>query len=203
MRWLVFWLAVCLTFWLALGYTVTHATDYLFASTWSGAWNSPQKYTTATCRAAGIHAGYPQSVWIAQTGTALLDIIQVGTVNGRYFYAYGRGVPNGPGSLYVEKDFGSAGTGPHTYRIQLESAIDYNRLNITGAVWLLTIDGIPVARISDSFRTWKIRHTQIMTEGDLPIGAASCRFPGTGWNFGGYGPQPPFHFTNNWWSVTK
>ena len=157
------------------------------ATTWWGAWGAPRAYTTATCRTTG-----PEAIWIAQTGTAFLDIIQVGTVNGHFFYAYGRGVPNGPGSLYVEKHLGLSGAGNHTYGLRLATR-----------VWTLTIDGRVVARISDAFRTWKVRETQIMSEGDLPMGPAYCRFPGTGWNFGGYGPQPPQGLGANWWSVTR
>ena len=42
--------------------------------------------------------------------------------------------------------------------------------------------------------------TQVMAEGDLPFGPASCSASGN-WSFGGYGPQPAFDFSANGWNV--
>lgn len=145
---------------------------------------APRTTISATCRSIGH-----QAVWVAETGTAFLDIIQVGSQDGTLFYAYGRGVPNGPGSLYVERHLGPSGTGPHRYGLAL-----YRR------VWTLTIDGRTVAQVPDTFRTWRLRATQVMAEGDLPFGPASCSAQGT-WNFGGYGPQPVTDFGATWWKV--
>ena len=73
---------------------------------------------------------------------------------------------------------------------------------LSAGLWRLTIDGRTVARIADTFRTWKFRATQIMAEGDLPFGRASCISPARGWTFGGDGPQPAkTNFGSNWWSV--
>ena len=159
--------------------------DSSIASTWTGAWTAPRSSTVVTCRSAG-----PQSVWVAETGTQFLDIIQVGTIDGQFFYAYGRGVPNGAGSLYVEKRLGKSGTGWHTYGITHAGS------------WTLTIDGRSVAVISDTFRTWAFRATQVMAEGNVAtMGTASCDLPVAAWSFGGHGPQPAFSFTANSWSV--
>ena len=179
------WLLVGAMFWLCVGIAVTRADEGYIASTWTGAWTAPRSSTMATCRSAG-----PQSVWVAETGTQLLDIIQVGTIDGQFFYAYGRGTPNGAGSLYVEKRLGPSGTGWHTYAVVH-----------SGATWTLTIDGRTVAVVSDTFRTWAFRATQVMAEGTLPFGTASCRLPSASWTFGGHGPQPPFDFTATSWTV--
>jgi hypothetical protein len=151
-----------------------------------GMHGAPRLSMSATCRNSGH-----QAVWVAQTGTAFLDIIQVGTMDGEWFYAYGRGVPNGPGSLYVERHLGASGTGRHLYGVTLEAK-----------VWTLTIDGRVVAVIPDTFRTWRLRATQVMAEGDLPFGSASCSFPAGSWTYGGYGPQPPNSFGATSWRVT-
>ena len=169
----------------------------VFATTTSAAWSestvspsgfgmrgAPRLSVTATCRNTGHEA-----VWVAETGSAFLDIIQVGAMDGDLFYAYGRGVPNGAGSLYVERHLGRSGTGAHRYGLVLSQRI-----------WTLTIDGRTVARIADTFRTWRLRATQVMSEGELPFGAASCVSAGR-WNFGGYGPQPRLRFGADWWSV--
>ncbi len=149
-----------------------------------GMFGPPRLSVTATCRNTGHEA-----VWVAETGTDFLDIIQVGDMDGSLFLAYGRGVPNGQGSLYVERHLGPAGTGPHRYG-----------LSLAARTWTLTIDGRVVAQIPDSFRTWRLRATQVMAEGDLPFGAASCSAAGA-WHFGGYGPQPVRSFGADWWSV--
>ena len=170
---------------LPLALVVGVATARADATTWTGAWTAPRSSTTATCRSSG-----PQAVWVAETGTQLLDIIQVGSIGGQFFYAYGRGVPNGAGSLYVEKRLGKSDTGWHTYGV-----------THAGATWTLTIDGRSVAVVSDTFRTWAFRATQVMAEGTLPFGTASCRLPSASWTFGGHGPQPPFDFTATSWTV--
>ena len=58
--------------------------------------------------------------------------------------------------------------------------------------WVLSIDGRVVARVPAP--TWKVRATQVMAEGDLPMGAATCYLPVAGWSFGGHGPQPSMTF---------
>ena len=145
---------------------------------------APRLTLVATCSSVGH-----QAVWAAETGTEYLDIIQIGTMAGKFFYAYGRGNPNAPGSLYVEKQLGPSGTGPHRYSLSLANRI-----------WSLGIDNRVVATVSDTFRTWKLRASQIMAEGTLPFGTARCSSPGY-WNFGGYGPQPTRLFGHDWWSV--
>ena len=149
-----------------------------------GMWSSPSLSAEATCYNTG-----PQAVWIGETGTQYLDIMQIGTMNGQYFYAYGRGVPNGANSLYVQKYIGKANAAPHHYSLSLSSHI-----------WKLSIDNKVVATISDTFRTWSIRETQVMVEGTLPFNHASCTSQGY-WYFGGYGPQPASTITTNGWKV--
>ena len=74
---------------LIVGVGIGHAKDERYiATTWTGAWTAPRTSTVATCRSDGH-----QAVWVAVTGTALLDIIQVGSIDGDLFYAYGDGVP--------------------------------------------------------------------------------------------------------------
>ena len=186
------WAAMLLVgamFWLLMGIAVTHAAwpENYIASTWTGAWTAPRSNTTVTCRSKG-----PQAVWVAEAGTQMLDIIQVGSVGGQFFYAYGRGVPTGAGSLYVEKHLGRSGTGWHTYGV-----------THAGASWTLTINGRSVAVVSDTFRTWAFHQTQVMAEGDLAtMGTAACRLPTAMWTFGGNGPQPPFDFGATWWTIT-
>ena len=183
-RWFAFWIVVCLLFWAGLLAAVTHAGESTIATTWAGMREAPRTTISATCRNAGHEA-----VWVADTGTAFLDIIQVGAMNGQFFYAYGLGVPNGTGSLYVEKHLGPSGTGAHR-----------DGLSLASDAWTLTIDGRVVARIPDTFRTWSLHATQVMAEGDLPFGPASCSASGN-WSFGGYGPQPAFDFSANGWNV--
>ena len=78
---------------LAVGVGVGHAKDEGYiATTWTGAWTAPRTSTVATRRSDG-----QQAVWVAVTGTALLNIIQVGSFDGDLFYAYGDGNP-GQGS---------------------------------------------------------------------------------------------------------
>ena len=185
--WWAFWIVACLLFWVVLFVAVTRAAEPMtyVATTWFGMRGAPRTAISATCRNAGH-----QAVWVAETGTQMLDIIQVGTWDGTLFYAYGRGVPNGPGSLYVEKHLGPSGAGPHRYG-----------LTLAARVWTLTVDGRAVARIPDTFRTWSLRASQVMAEGDLPFGPASCSLPPGTWNVGGYGPWPPSDFGADWWSV--
>ena len=179
------WLLVGLLFWLMVGVAATRAA-------WAPSTISPSGFgmrgpsrlaASATCRNAGHEA-----VWVAETGTQYLDIIQVGVMDGRFFYAYGRGVPNGAGSLYREVHLGPSGTGPHRHGLSLASR-----------VWTITIDGRVVVRISDTFRTWRLRQTQVMAEGTT-FGPAACVSAGR-WYFGGYGPQPRSSFGANWWRV--
>ncbi|MHB8674580.1 MAG: hypothetical protein ACYDAK_13010 [Candidatus Limnocylindrales bacterium] len=160
-------------------------TDSTIAATWFGMFRAPALTASATCRNTGHEA-----VWVAETGTDFLDIIQVGSQDGDLFYAWGSGHPNGIGSVFTERHLGPAGTGPHRYG-----------LTLAVRVWTLTIDGRTVARISDSFRTWRLRATQVMSEGTLPFNTASCSSPGR-WHFGGYGPQPNRTIGPTWWTVT-
>ena len=187
-RWWAFWIVVCLLFWAGLLVAVTHAAwpENYVATSWFGMRGAPRTSLSATCSNAGH-----ESVWVAQTGTQVLDIIQVGAMDGTLFYAYGRGVPNGPGSLYVEKHLGPSGTGQHVYGMTLAAR-----------VWTLTIDGRTVARIPDTFRTWRLRASQVMAEGDLPFGPARCQVPVGVWNVGDYGPQPATDFGARWWSIS-
>ena len=160
--------------------------DGYIASTWTGAWGSPALSVSASCRSAGR-----QAVWAAETGTRFLDIIQIGTVNGRYFAAWGNGAPNGAGSSYVQRDLGRAAPGRHAYRVSLASR-----------VWSLSIDGRVRVRVADTFRHWRLRASQVMAEGDLPLGHASCRYAMRDAHTGGYGPQPrTLRLGNGWWSV--
>lgn len=159
----------------ALGGAVARA-DGTVSPTGFGMWREPALSASAVCRSTG-----PQAVWIGEAGTAYLDIVQVGIISGRLFYAYGRGEPSAPGSLYVERRLGPAGAGPHRLG-----------LSLAGRVWTLSIDGRAVARVPDGFRTWRLRHTQVMAEGSS-FGSLSCTSPGR-WFFGGYGPQPRWSF---------
>ena len=171
---------------LLAGVGIAHAgwTQSTIATSGFGMRGVPRLAITATCRNAGHEA-----VWVAETGSAFLDIIQVGAMDGSLFYAYGRGEPNGVGSLYVERHLGPSGTGAHVYG-----------LSLAARVWTITIDGRTVARIPDTFRSWPLRATQVMAEGNLPFGAASCTSAGQ-WNFGGYGPSPRVWISANSWRV--
>ena len=178
-------LLVGLAFWLAVGVAVTHAgwSESTVSTSGFGMWGPSRLSASAICRNTGHEA-----VWVAETGTQYLDIIQVGSMDGTLFYAYGRGTPNGAGSLYREVHLGPSGTGPHRYGLALRAH-----------VWTLTIDGRVVARIPDTYRTWRLRQTQVMAEGTT-FGPASCVSSGA-WHFGGYGPQPVTSFGADWWSV--
>ena len=184
--WWTLWLCVGALMWAGIFAVVTHAawSESTISPSGLGMTGPPSLSASAVCRNAGHEA-----VWIAETGSDYLDIIQVGDMDGTLFYAYGRGVPNGPGSLYREIHLGPAGTGPHRYGISLASR-----------VWTISIDGRVVARIPDSFRTWPLRATQVMAEGTLPFGAASCSSAGR-WRFGGYGPAPRWSFGTDRWAI--
>ncbi len=185
--WWITWLTVGVLVWGLIIATVTRAVqpESYIATSWFGMRGTPRTTIVASCSNSG-----KQSVWIAETGTQFLDIIQVGSMNGVLFYAYGRGVPNGANSLYVEKHLGSSGSKWHYYSLILAAH-----------VWTITIDGSVVARISDAFRTWKLHQTQVMVEGDLPFGKASCILPKGTWRVGNYGPMPVADFGANWWIV--
>ena len=45
-------------------------------------------------------------------------LIQIGTLGGRYFAAWGNGVPNGAGSSYVQRDLGPTSPGWHVYALR-------------------------------------------------------------------------------------
>jgi hypothetical protein len=185
--WWAVWIGVSLLLWASIFVAVTRAawTESTIATSGFGLRGAPRLSASAVCRNAGHEA-----VWVAETGTEFLDIIQVGAMDGELFYAYGRGVPNGPGSLYVERHLGPSGTGAHRYG-----------LSLAARVWTLTIDGRMVARIPDTFRTWRLRATQVMAEGNLPFGPARCDLPAGTWHAGGYGPQPVTSFGATWWSA--
>ena len=159
--------------------------DSSIATTWTGAWGSPALAVSATCRATGREA-----VWAAETGTRFLDIIQVGTLDGRYFAAWGNGVPNGAGSSYVQRDLGPTPAGAHVYRVALAAH-----------VWSLSIDGRVRVRVADGFRHWRLVYSQVQAEGSLPFGAASCSFSMRHVLYGGHGPQPPTRIGAGWWAV--
>jgi hypothetical protein len=60
--------------------------------------------------------------------------------------------------------------------------------------------------VPDSFRTWRLRETQVQAEGDwptgrFPLGSSRCVLPAGVWHFGSYGPAPRWDFGSNWWSV--
>ena len=160
-------------------------TPSTIATTWFGEFGAPRLSMQATCRNGGHEA-----VWVAETGYAFLDIIQVGVVDGELFYAYGSGTPGVPGSTFREVHLGPSGTGPRRYGLALAAH-----------VWTLRIDDRVVARVPDTFRRWRLHQTQVMAEGDLPFGPAACRLPVGRWYAGGYGPQPLTDFGLNWWAI--
>jgi len=171
--------------WAGIFVVVTHAWSESTVSPSGWGMAGPSKLAaSAVCRDTGHEA-----VWVAETGIDYLDIIQVGDMGGSLFYAYGRGNPGAPGSLYREVHLGPAGSGPHRYGMTLAA----HR-------WTLTIDGRVVARIADSFRSWRLRETQVMAEGALPFGAASCVSAGR-WHFEGYGAIPRWTGGADWWAV--
>jgi|ERR1035437_5917955 hypothetical protein len=137
------------------------------------------------------HNSGSQYVWIAEAGSAFLDIIQVGVMGQTFFYAYGSGTPNAPGSNYTEIHLGNAGIGSHSYSIAF-----------VRPTWTIKIDGRVVATVNDAFRTWTLRSSQTMAEGTT-FGKSGCTVNGSGWQMSGYGTtEPPtFDFGNNWWSI--
>jgi hypothetical protein len=101
-----------------------------------------------------------QAVYVSEGGSQYLDIIQVGAkidLNGRrhLFAAWGRGVPNGAGSLYEERDLGTVGTGSHSYTLRLSSG-----------VWRMYVDGARRLSVPDAFRTWTTRSTHAANEAE-------------------------------------
>ena len=117
-------------------------------------------------------------------------LIQIGTLGGRYFAAWGNGVPNGAGSSYVQRDLGPTSPGWHVYRVTL-----------AGGVWSLSIDGRVRVRVADTFRHWRLVYSQVQAEGDLPFGPATCHYALRNVRLGGHGPQPPTRFGAGWWAV--
>jgi hypothetical protein len=100
-----------------------------------------------------------QGVYVSAGGSDLLDIIQVGAkrdATGRHlFAAWGRGVPNGPDSLYVERDLGPVNSGLHAYTLRL----------VSGA-WRMFVDGTERLRVPDAFRSWRIRSVKAANESE-------------------------------------
>ena len=92
--------------------------------------------------------------YVSVGGVQLLDIVQVGTRNGRLFAAWGNGIPNGEGSSYTEKDLGPT-SGWHRFRVRLIHGI-----------WRLAVDGKVRLRIPDTFRHWRIRSAQAAVESE-------------------------------------
>ena len=178
------WLLIGALCWLLLGVVVTRANDVVY-STWTGFTANPSLTVSARCLNTGS-----EYVWAAETGTQLLDIIQIGSVGSQFFYAYGNGTPGATGSSYVEHEFGYNDGNYHTYGI-----------SFVRPYWYLSIDGTVQATISDSFRGWTLQHTKVMAEGNLPFGWARCYSTNENQFFGGYGPQPSYSFGTGWWAV--
>ena len=136
-----------------------HVANDLPHNDWLGLRADPAPGVLARCAlgtARSVDGG--TSVWAAVAGEQALDIIQVGariTPDGRrrFFAAWGRGVPNGVGSLYEERDLGATDRNAHKYTVQL----------INGA-WSLSIDGSTRLRVPDTFRTWPMRSSQVQHE---------------------------------------
>lgn len=168
-----------------VGVLVPHALAWTVASTWTGAWGSPALAVSARCSSTG-----PQAVWAAETGSQFLDIIQVGTIGGRYFAAWGNGTPNGAGSSYVQRDLGPTTSGQHVYAVALS---DHR--------WRLSIDGRVRLVVLDTFRHWRLQYSQVQAEGVLPFGHAACSFTMRHVVYGGQGPQGPSRIGAGWWSV--
>lgn len=106
--------------------------------------------------------GGTQNIYVSVGGSASLDIVQLGVrtlSNGSrvLFAGWGKGEPNAIGSLYEERYFGSVNRSWHTYELVL----------INGS-WRMTIDGVIVLRVPDTFRNWTIQSTKIAVEAEYP-----------------------------------
>jgi len=97
------------------------------------------------------------SVWAAVGGTQFLDIVQIGTLEGRYFAAWGSGYPYQPNSYYKQVDLGESTPGPHRYTVWLKPS-----------GWWLYIDQKVRVVVPDDFRRWKVRSRQLQTETNSP-----------------------------------
>lgn len=138
---------------------------------WFGLWGRPGTSVTARCALGGAVGGDVASgVWVAVGGRRYLDIIQIGAIatpgGRRFFAAWGRGTPNAPGSLYVQRDLGRADAREHAFALALRNG-----------VWSLSIDGRIVVTVADTFRDWPVVATEAMAEsegaGDLLGGTTS------------------------------
>jgi hypothetical protein len=120
----------------------------------------------AAAAAFGVHAHLAlgaatvgQGVYVSASGSQFLDIVQVGAkrdASGRHlFAAWGRGVPNGVGSLYVEQDLGPVNTRSHAYTLRL-----------IAATWVMSVDGAVRLRVPDTFRTWRIQSVKAANESE-------------------------------------
>ena len=124
----------------------------------------PADGVMATC---SLAAGGTNSVWAAVTGTASLDIIQIGaqhtSTGDRLFGAWGHGEP-GTGA-YSEIDLGPTDSLAHRYTVRL-----------TGTTWSLSVDGHTRLTVPDADRTWSIRAEQVQNEvtSAEPMGPAAC-----------------------------
>lgn len=113
---------------------------------------------------AAATVGGSQSVWVAVGGSHFLDIIQVGAMvhpdgTRHFFAAWGRGVPNGADSLYIERDLGPTDRSWHSYTLTLSGS---------GGWWSMYIDGVWRLDVSDSFRNWYLGKTTVANEAEPP-----------------------------------
>jgi hypothetical protein len=177
-------IAATLALAILVGVLVPHA--LATSTSWWGLQAPASTTVSGSCRNSG-----PQYVWIAVTGTQSLDIIQLGVIGQTYFYAYGSGTPNTPGSNYTEVHLGAAGTGYHYYSI-----------SYTAPIWTLKIDSVIVASINNSFRNWTQKALQTMAEGTV-FGSSRCHVAGTNWqNKGSGSPEPPtYTWGIDWWQI--
>jgi hypothetical protein len=191
-RWWLVWLVVGLAFWLAVGLVFVNVAKAAEPNRFVYL-NAPGAVGTRAQIALGA-ASPGQAVFVSVGGSRFLDIIQVGAkveLNGRrhYFAAYGRGIPNGIGSLYVERDLGPVNRSWHRYEVRL-----------SGGTWRFVIDGTIRLRIADTFRDWSLRLNLVADEAEyggalggtttLPVRIREARVFRGGWTlpaFGAYG----------------
>jgi hypothetical protein len=179
----------------------------IVGNTWVGAWGPSSLVVLGTCALGQAQSNdVSVSVWIAETGTEFLDIIQIGAMTFpdgriRYFAAWGNGVPMTVGSSYAQVDLGQATRGAHVYRLSLANRI-----------WSLYIDNKEVYRVSDNFRHWRLRKSQAMAEaegsGDTLGGSLTaptwCNVA-DGWQVGGWGRlnSSTYRITTKGWKAWR
>jgi hypothetical protein len=167
--------------------------------------NRHEWLTTYETGVSGVHAhiaagamGVGQCAFVSRGGTEFLDIIQIGvkrvsTTSWRIFAAWGRGIPNGPNSLYIEQDLGPTDTASHTYTLRL-----------SGRNWYLYANGVLKLTVPDTFRTWAIQNSKVVNETETgenlggtvtyPVKitkarvyrSGAWRLPNEGWSEGGW-----------------